>query len=51
MGKEDRLPFLYARGLHWRAMDLFTVDEATLRWVLSLVVVVVVLGVEWAGAL
>src|SRR6476659_9811182 len=30
-------------------MDLFTVDVATLRWVVSLVVVAVVLGVEWAA--
>ena len=29
-------------------MDFFTVDIATLRWVVALVVVAVVLGVEWA---
>ena len=40
--------FLCARGLHWRAMDFFTVDIATLRWVVALVVVAVVMGVEWA---
>ena len=47
MEEKYRLPFLQARGLHWQAMDFLT-DEATLRWVVSLVVVAVVLGVEWA---
>ena len=48
MGEKYRLPFLHARGLHWRAMDFFTVDVATLRWVVCIVVAAVVLGAEWA---